>query len=202
MLAGIAAVKAVGAKFAEIIGGTAAGAFNSIFGRMTFGLDQSLEEQGFFGQSLGNVINFQPGIQISPRLVTHELGHAFEQRIYGKNGNKYEGTNNPIEVLIHKGVWDKQGNLITGTTNHENSYLRYGNTGGSPFDNGYTSNDYHSEAQWHPKGMKPDGNTAGEDWADIFMNWTFDTFAPGPAGTALNSWTTTNMAGWISEASR
>lgn len=79
---------------------------------------------------------------------------------------------------------------------------RYGKTNGQPIYNGYSSNEHHPEAQWHPRNMEPDGNTAGEDWADIFLNWTFGTFAPGLAGDALNNWTTTHMAGWISEASK
>ena len=39
----------------------------------------------------------------------------------------------------------------------------------------------------------PDGQTAMEDFADMFMNYVQGTFASGPAGDARNNWMNDNL---------
>ena len=45
--------------------------------------------------------------------------------------------------------------------------------------------------------MDDAGNTPNEDFADMFLNWAFDSFADDPMGEARYAWMEENMADWI-----
>jgi RHS repeat-associated protein len=202
LIAVMSGVERVGQALAGYIAGIASNAFRTVFGNMNIwygdGPTNDLKLGGYFGKSVYPDIALKPGM-ITARLVVHELGHAFERAIWTKNGNAYAGTNNPIELLTHGGV--SAGDIfITGQRPEiDTAYNR--NYGVNATDNGYWSDDYRDGWQWHPREMT-DGNNAYEDWADIFLNWTYNSFVLNMAGIALNSWVNVNMADWISEATK
>jgi hypothetical protein len=150
---------------------------------MEFELSEDLD--GWWGIASDGKIQILFG-KVTPRLIVHELGHSFEKHIWTKNGGKYYGTNNPIQLLADDGIYDVIGNLITGKGNRNNDM-------NAP-DNGYYSDDIPD--QYHARG-KVDGDDGNEDWADMFMNWVYDSFYPNPAGDALYNWINVNMAEWL-----
>gem|GEM_PF-6351733 len=105
-----------------------------------------------------------------------------------RDGQKYTGTNNPLQLLAD-GIFDANGNLITESGNRYN--------GRSAPENGYYCDSYVGECQYHSKDVDDYWNDPSEDFADIFMNWVFDSFYPNSAGAALYNWTETNMATWL-----
>jgi hypothetical protein len=162
-----------------------------MFGGMEFHSDPTLND--WFGIASDGRIRFKPG-EVTPRLTVHELGHAFEKHMKAQDGGNYSGTNNPVQLLIDYGIWDTNGSFVTGARNG-----RYDRNGGrNAPQNGYWSDDYRDEWQWHPRNMT-DGNNAYEDWADIFVNWVNNSFFPNSAGKALYDWAETNMSVWASE---
>jgi hypothetical protein len=160
-----------------------ASAFKDSFGKMRFTSETYLG--GWYGIASDGRISFLAGA-VTPRLVVHELGHSFEKHIWGKNGSKYSGTNNPIELLNVEGVYDINNHLITGKGNRNNDRS-------APF-NGYLS-DYIPD-QYHPRNMI-DGDNTYEDWADLFLNWSFNSFSSNIAGDALYNWVSINMKNWV-----
>ena len=173
----------VGQSLAPITNTGEATAYQKSFGPMTYTASNDLG--GWFGTASDGQISILIG-KTTPRLVVHELGHAFEKHIWAAYGGRYAGTNNPIQMLIDDGVYDRRGNLVTGHNNRNNDLP-------APV-NGYWSDDIPD--QYHPRWLE-DGDNTHEDWADIFMNWVYDSFYPNPAGEALNNWVTTNMAEWV-----
>jgi hypothetical protein len=204
ILAVAAAVEKIGEKFKTILETMkfhppdAASAFLMIFGCLTlyYGDKQpgATKLKGYWGISGDHQITFQPG-KVTDELVEHELGHELAFLLYDNNKGFENIPNHPIEKLIHEGVWTEDGDFVTGDRN--GSYDRNGGLT-SKEGNGYRSDDYHEGFQLHPRTMGPDGNSADEDWADIFMNWTSDgSFAPNSHGEALFKWVNTNMPTWL-----
>jgi hypothetical protein len=116
--------------------------------------------------------------------MIHEFGHRLNN-----------SANQGLTTLLNdpaNAVYDEGGNFVTG--NQGNGYNRGGNRN-APF-NGYRSDMPACPYQCHPRWMDG-GNSANEEWADMFMNFIGDTFAGNSAGTALVNWTTTNLAGFI-----
>lgn len=58
---------------------------------------------------------------------------------------------------------------------------------------GYRSDDY-PDVQ-HP--LTDNGNTSGEDFADMYLNYTRDTFSSDDYGRARYLWMVGNMASWM-----
>jgi RHS repeat-associated protein len=159
--------------------------FKQVFGPMLFITDMNLGK--WFARTSNGLIRFSPG-NVTPRLTAHELGHAFEKHIWAQNGGTYANTNNPVQVLATEGIYDANENFVTGKGNRNNGLY-------API-NGYWSDNYQDEWQWHPRNMEG-GNNNFEDWADIFLNWAFNSFVPNPAGTALYNWVDIHMNEWV-----
>jgi hypothetical protein len=119
--------------------------------------------------------------------TVHELGHAFAQL----NPGTYE-------ALGHAVIRNAYGKIIAG---------------GSAGDNGRTLDGYAVSWGGHvyggttpwPVTQNPtlvgseDGSVdpLNEDWADMFIGWTFELFADNSAGAARLHWMTTHLAEWI-----
>jgi hypothetical protein len=160
----------------------------------------------YFGLTASSGLIYLKGGAITTRLMLHELGHAFEWRMrdYFKG---YAGTNNPIELLTKEGIYNRD-TFITGAHSNGEYDRNAGQGSGDPENgwagkNGYRSDSYTDEFQWHPRSMDSDGNTAQEDWADIFQNWALgpQSFAPNSAGTTIYNWADSHMDVWIADAS-
>jgi RHS repeat-associated protein len=198
MQTAMSTVKQVGSAISQAIYNqsgeysTSSEAFGKAFGNLTFeGVGRGKLCGGCLGQAAYPVIKLVSE-QASPRLIAHELGHAFEQGIRARNGNKYRGTNNPVQYLVGNGIYDSDGNLVTGYNRASGSYTRW--NGQNAPRNGFTSNKV--PGQYH--GIEfDDWNNVHEGFADIFLNWAFNSFAQNTAGTAMYVWTATNMAEWV-----
>jgi hypothetical protein len=205
LLAAAKAVYQVGQKFKDklaAMGYPTVGvgeAFRMVFGDMTFYYGDkpagALPLSGFWGRSGAHNITFQPG-KVTPRLVEHELGHEFAFLLYDEKKGYAKLPHHPLSMLINQGVWSN-GEFVTG--NRNGSYDRNGGLSAAD-GNGYRSDNYLDEWQYHPRSMGDDGNSADEDWADIFLNWSNDSFADNPHGKSLFDWTDSNMEMWLREA--
>jgi hypothetical protein len=138
--------------------------------------------EGYYGWTSGQQIQFYG--RLSPQNMIHEFGH----RINNSNNQGF------TDLLDDPGnaVYDVNGNFVTG--NRGNGYDRGGNQPAP--NNGYRS-DAWCPYQCHPRNMDAQGNTANEEWGDMFLNFVLDTFAPNPAGDALYNWTITNLSTFI-----
>ncbi|HOC22326.1 MAG TPA: RHS repeat-associated core domain-containing protein [Anaerolineae bacterium] len=118
------------------------------------------------------------GLEWTSQNVAHELGHGFDQR----GGRQARADLNAAQI----GYVDPGSGQVVPVAGGGwgGGYVR------TPF--GYSS-----------RGMPWQQNTAatpGEDFADMFLGWSFNNFAPGQAGAARNSWMSANMPGWMALA--
>jgi RHS repeat-associated protein len=208
--------------------------FKSVFGGIDFVL---ADLGGYFGWTSGpHKIKVQPGkvfhdpcnnviidFKADPlaRLFVHELGHAFSSRldeqykkIFGLNYSNNTNYRNPEHLLQTEGIYDSNGNFITGAIHGK--YRR--NNGIDPSTNpdkypylgatyfywrqkgdGYNREKVIIGYQWHSEFMDEAGNTPTEDWADIFMNWVYGrvSFNSNTAGSTIFSWTEDRMQEWV-----
>lgn len=143
-----------------------------------------------------------------PRVIVHELGHVLHQ-------------NNPARnlygdlLISENAILDDLGQWVTGmhpsgpdcqNNNDPNSSLgiRCAATSGNQYRSfertflGYTGE--RNPHVYHGKGFD-DWNTANEDFADMFMNWAYNTFDysadANSAGTKRYDWMDERMSPFI-----
>lgn len=127
--------------------------------------------------------------RVKIKLMVHELGHVFDLLIPYKQ--------RPTTLLATRGIVDRTGDKVTGSW--YNGYYRH--IGKTAPANGYLSDSYLLGYQMHPVYMQG-GNSATEDWADIFLNWVYQSFASNDAGDAINAWVDKNMRIWLRRCMR
>jgi hypothetical protein len=116
----------------------------------------------------------------SARNAAHEIGHAFSQ----------SAGRQPYTDLDAAQIMDNAGNAIAGGGG-PGPYLRS--------DAGYATAGFPWQQHRQVMGDIADPPTANEDFADMFLGWTYGNFAndrPG-AGAARNTWMSANMPRWI-----
>ena len=163
--------------------------FTAVFGNLNFNVDGKsaawmcgARSDGFSCSSDGN------GRDINPRLAVHELGHTFNSQ-YNALGIS------PYSVLSSASIKTSQGTWVAGfhSVNGEWKWDR------NPDFAGYSSNGapgvYHGSATWSD--WNATGIGVGEEFADMFMNWAFNSFTADAAGQARNSWMSSNMGYWL-----
>ena len=178
-------VDKVGMALAEHTPTNAVGTFTAVFGSLTFTRNSNTEDYCQGGRSGVTCGGAAPN---DPRLYAHELGHTFNAVIVN-NGI----SSSPYSYLLSAAITGDNGNWVTGS--HNGVFER-------------TFRGYQSEKApfvYHGKNWD-DWNSPNEDFADMFMNWAFNSFdyssrALG-AGAARYAWMETNMSTWISQASR
>jgi hypothetical protein len=167
-------------------------AFRFVFGEMNYcsgKCKSGLDLNGYYGRTAWPNIAFNTGA-MTGRLVAHELGHALDQRIYANDGYITQDWR-PLKMIL-AGIYSGN-NFVTGGS--PDNYNRY--NGKYAPENGYLSdsipNQYHSRdvSGW---------NNPDDDFADIFQNWAYESFADNPTGSALYNWANTNMELWVSHA--
>jgi hypothetical protein len=121
--------------------------------------------------------------------AAHELGHAFN--IATKQEGEFWGPG--YIDLAREGVW-VNGTRIAGNTNpisysDNNTYVR-------------TADGYRPGLAVGINGpyQQNTRRDVGEDFADMFMNWAFSSFADTNAGVARYNWMDNHMSTWISLA--
>lgn len=196
----------IGVALANVGGGTADQAFSSAFGTKSKPFSITLDTTnvcGCWGKTTGasSIILYQYDYQwadkehtsykldanglpqkfdtsISSRLVAHEFGHAFNNNIGGLG----------VSTLGSTTIKTANGAYVEGNELDVN-----GNTVWNRTNDGYKS-DWFPDQQ-HPLKYDAAGNTAGEDFGDMFLNWTYNSFDTNPAGVARYDWMSAHMSG-------
>jgi hypothetical protein len=174
----------VAGALAKLSGLSAADTFTGAFGNLTFGVATGSGNK-WSGQRSANPsgVSFVSGSgRLDPRMVAHELGHVFNA-MYVNGGH----PNSPYSVLGGATITDAAGNWITGlaydpvkeVTKWTRGYDGYPTAPNGLYDDPAL---YHGPVDWG------DANSVGEEYADMFMNWAFNSFAPTSAGAARRNW--------------
>jgi hypothetical protein len=184
-------------------------AFQKMFGNPTFTLKESGETEKWSCSGGGYGMRCEPLARnrMSPQLTAHELGYSFNARItnniqgdlsvYGSAAvpedilefSTRKRYLQPYEILHRSTITaESNGNIIHVTGINDMGVFER-------TDNGYRS----TGMPWEQHGMSMDkyGNTPNEDFADMFLNWAFDSFADDPMGEARYDWMEENMAEWF-----
>lgn len=164
-----AACMRAGAALARVHGGRPSTAFNSRFAHQVFWMTRSLRKYDAYTHADTRIL-YVPG-RLTERLIVHELGHVLDLQEFRPN--------RPSRQLWQEGIYDG-ATLITGT-HTRGVYHRY--AGRQAPDNGYRSDDWRDGWQLHPG--EP---SCTEDWADLWLNWVYRSFADNPAGRVLYAW--------------
>jgi RHS repeat-associated protein len=183
MRAVMQAVLQIARKLVQYIGGTYLDAFLKVFGALTFTMSKTIGNSCEAGAS---GVTCSTGTKVDARLIVHELGHTFAIRAGYK----------PYTDLGNTEIIDDRGLHVTGK-NRQGVFIR--TTLGYIKPNAPWM--YHGPLDW-----PDDWNSPSEDFADMFMNWVFDTFdysldAYG-SGKARFDWMTRHIEEWINLASQ
>ena len=109
-------------------------------------------------------------------------------------------TDDHPEEMLNRGLWD--GNFFVTGENRSKVGSPYERNG---LDTGYYSGyagdtipgQYHMMSQVDPSELMVDGNTASEEWGDMFLNWSMGGFNNSPRGQYYQTWMDDNMGSWI-----
>jgi RHS repeat-associated protein len=179
------AVAATGTKISTITGGTPWEAFKKAYGHVKF--TKSSEAGNLCLGGTGSVSCFS-GTDLTSRLLTHELGHAFS---WAHGTDPYGRLEDEDAQIV-----DDRGNWVTGKHtggDFERTILGY-KSGGEP-------DMYHGPEDWTDWNSNADNLARNEDYADMFMNWVYDSFDYRAnaynAGTYRYEWMTTNVAEFV-----
>jgi hypothetical protein len=180
--------------FADVVGYITPNiAFKMVFGSLKFTLLGGAKDGRWYCSVSGSGFSCDPDSRgkIDARLVAHELGHLFNRIISNA------GEVSPYDDLYRTRIEDISGNWVTGINDDgvwERGYVGYKSKGAPDL--------YHGPDDWDD----PATGTKNEEFADMFMNWVFNSFDYSPkvfgAGTARYNWMTTNMTEWISRVSK
>lgn len=147
--------------------------FRRVYGPLSFILDT--DGSGLWScSSTGNIICVNAEGRITDRLIAHELGHEFRRRLLSRDVDLYA-------VLGSTTISDVNGDYVSGVRNGawDRTFNGYMGTG-APYV-------YHGSDDFD------DWNSPGEDFADMFMNWVYDSFSVDLAGEARYDWMDDNM---------
>lgn len=146
--------------------------FREVFGGQTMEFSAQRAD-GFFGRRIPGGVRFYSNARgrISSQLVVHEMGHAFNAIIAN------QGRTTPYNDLNEtwKGIPDFP------RRDPDNIELR-----------GYFGRRF----GWQQSAQV----TVGEEFADMFIGWTYSRWEASSAGRTRANWMTTNMAEWILRA--
>jgi RHS repeat-associated protein len=179
--AAILGVAVVASALGSVVHQGAAQTFSAVFRALTF-TRSAVNMGSTWGQYGAKNITFYAGARLWTTLVAHELGHAFNAAIADRGGTTPYGT------LSTEGIWVGDEEIA----GDDASYTQDG-TG----IDGIPANHYrrtfeglgfhHSVAQ-----------SANEDFADTFANWTTGSFSSDSAGRARMRFMTVHMTEWVS----
>jgi RHS repeat-associated protein len=199
----LAAVSAVGAKLSTFLGSiTNASAFVAVYGSPLYFVKGG---SGGACQAGYQRVVCYANAELNDRFFVHELGHVLQHSIDGVNSRQPTPTptKGPYYDLEKAAIKDGDGNWVTGT------HTEYG----GQFERtirGYISDGipdmYHGPNNFDNWNSNLDYTARNEDFADMFMNWVFNSFdyrnkAKG-AGILRYNWVQDHMQSWIFLATR
>ncbi|MFV2044678.1 MAG: hypothetical protein ACC700_15765 [Anaerolineales bacterium] len=184
--------------------------FASVFDDVVFTLKEEGLEQSWYCSAGGYGWRCEPLARgrMSAELLAHELGHTFNARVNNRLTAEIQDSEDPVrqeQLLAQVPSMTPYGELgrtqiaaeIDGETVH---------VSGRPPAGGYERTDLGFASlgkPWQQHSIRWDeiGNTANEDFADMFLGWGFDGFGDDSAGEARYTWMEANMPEWIAQAS-
>ena len=188
------AVSAAGGKFSIKLGGiTSASAFAEVYGTPFTFYKAGGGDVCEGGQR--KVVCYAQA-PITERLLVHELGHALQHSRYTND------TQGPYASLENAQIVDYSGSWVTGKHPEPGGVFERTSLGylseqqpdmfHGPRINGQGFTDWNSNE---------DHRARNEDFADMFMNWVYNSFDYSPsangAGIRRYEWMDSNMLGWI-----
>jgi hypothetical protein len=123
------------------------------------------------------------------RFGAHELGHTFDSRL-GRAG---------LRAIQSASIFTSSGTWVTGNHWVNGKIWERGTTGYKLLSAPYM---YHGP-EWRDWNQIYDekGNYTGigyqEEWADMFLNWSYGSFTPDEAGNARDSWMNSQISGML-----
>ncbi len=156
-------------------------AFRAVYGQITFRQVPAGDVDGWawtrvatMGEIWVDAVGDPQYQQLGGQNTAHELGHALAQLLGGR----------PYDDLNATMIVDALGNDVAGGSG--GTYIRTNN--GYVLTNGSTWS-------W----QQNTDATANEDFADMFLNWSYNSFDNDPAGAgdARYQWMSANMPSWI-----
>jgi len=144
-------------------------------GKMFYGLAVTVNDTSVFPVCEAGAMGFTCSGAPSFRLVVHELGHILNNRL---GGSAYTAMGNAS-------IWTESGLWVTGRA------IRNGTGAWLRTDQGYVSTNYPDVMHWTAPG---DSAAIGEEFADMYMNWVFNSFAPDEYGLARWTWMNQTMS--------
>jgi hypothetical protein len=180
---------------ADFVPITAEGAFRAVYGRMEFAYSTTQEE--YNGKAIGARANnahkitfYAAGANASAASfvynVAHELGHAFNGNALSPDptrDNPNRRTGQPYRDLLNGGI-SVNGRQIAGGTPYTRTAL------------GYQLGPGNSQYPYRQNTAA----TPGEDFGDMFANWTFNSFTNDIYGAHRYNWMNNHMPGWMALA--
>lgn len=140
---------------------------------------------------------------LNERFIVHEFGHVLQNTIDGVNARQTPPTPSvgPYYDLEEAQLVDKKGDWITGTHPggvFERTMLGYTNDG--------IPDVYHGRREWDDWNTNVNHTARNEYFADMFMNWVFNSFEYNDpysdAGQIRYDWMQAHMQNWIDLARR
>jgi len=137
--------------------------------------------------------------------VAHELGHVFNYALYPNTTDDsaygqgiIDLALNPVFVDINEDGIIDDDEFISGNTTWNSTKSYTDDTQYRRKDDGYQPGLYQDidERYIGPYKQSPD-RTVSEDFADMYMNWVFDSFEDNRFGNARDDWEDRHMTAWL-----
>jgi hypothetical protein len=157
------------------------------------------ESATYSGTTYKHQINFHFNNKLPYHLIYHEMGHLLDNA----QGDKY--TRALDQIIVYTGYPNQTGDRVMGRNCPTNQYGAACKT--PPYDRidgkGYIQyhlikdpSGYNVETEMHPRSFSADGNTANEEWGDLFANYVAGNFnLIDPIGLAKYNWVRNQLFG-------
>ena len=200
----LSTVTFIGQRLSPYVGGLSSNeVFKKVYGE-TFRFSKNGSGTGCEAGYYENVRQIVCGsrVDLTDRLLAHEFGHALKISIDFVNARQSTPTptEGPYYDLQKAAIIDNENNWVTGT--HPEGVFERTLRG---YTGEYLPDVYHGR-EWSDWNSNNDNRARSEDFADMFLNWVFDSFdysldAKG-AGVKRKKWMDENMQKWINLATR
>jgi hypothetical protein len=154
-------------------------AFRKAHGDIRFSMESTKEDDWSCARTGNGVTCYNALGSINSRVIAHEFGHVFNANMVNN------GLASPYDVLGDSTIVDANGNWVEGINSAEIWQRTF-----SGYQSDRAPDVYH--------GIRfDDWNSVGEDFADMYMNYIFNSFSADLAGTARYNWMDTHMEIWL-----
>jgi hypothetical protein len=177
------AIVQIAGALGRVTGKGSTAIFKDVFGPMKFTMDSNDSGKWHCAANAGGFGCTNASGKIDGRIIAHELAHVFRNRYFGRMGKTTDVD--LYSVIGNATITDEDGNYVSGVQNGtwERTFQGYKSNGAPDV--------YHGSKEWD------DWNSTGEEFADMFMNWVYDSFSADNAGAARYKWMNDSMITWM-----